>query len=109
EIRERVPARGFFAYAEVAYSLDILGILLSELGRHADAEPLLRRALGIFEQLFEPRHPQGARGLDNLAHALSELGRHTEAEPLRKRVESIRRLACDETPSRASLQGGNTA
>ena len=62
---------------------------MNELGRHAEAEPLYRRALAIKEQVYGPEHADVALGLNNLAVLLSELGKHAEAEPLHRRALAI--------------------
>jgi Flp pilus assembly protein TadD len=48
----------------------------------AEAEPLLRRALAIFEQSFGPEHPEVATTLNNLAMLLQATNRLADAEPL---------------------------
>ncbi len=50
-----------------ALLLGELGLLLSEKALHAQAEPLLRRALSIDEASYGPEHPNVARHLNNLA------------------------------------------
>ena len=49
---------------------------------HAEAEPLLRRALAIREEALGPDHPDTATSLNNLAVLLQAQGRYAEAEPL---------------------------
>ncbi len=51
-------------------SLGNLGLLLWNQGRHAEAEPALRRALTIDEAAVGPDHPYVASDLYNLANAL---------------------------------------
>ena len=61
-------------------------MLLQGTGRHAEAEPLMRRALASDERSYGPDHPAVARGLNNLAMLLQGTGRHAEAEPLYRRA-----------------------
>ena len=48
--------------------------------RYADAEPLEKRALSIWEKVYGPRHARVARGLDNLAWLYGHQKRYAEAE-----------------------------
>src|SRR5271165_960616 len=66
-----------------------LGLLLKTKARHAEAEPLYRRALAIFEKSFGRDHPDVAGGLNNLALLLTATNRHAEAEPLYRRALTI--------------------
>jgi hypothetical protein len=51
-------------------------------GRHADAEPLYKRALAIEEKAHGPSHPDVATLLDNLADLYERERRSADAEPL---------------------------
>ena len=59
--------------------------LLQATNRLAEAEPLMRRALAIFEKSFGPDHPDVATDLNNLAALLHATNRHAEAERLMRR------------------------
>jgi tetratricopeptide (TPR) repeat protein len=63
-----------------------LGLLLMARALHAEAEPLLRRALAIDEVSYGLEHPDVARGLNNLAALLQDGNRLKEAEPLYRRA-----------------------
>jgi tetratricopeptide (TPR) repeat protein len=69
---------------------------LQSLGKFADAEPLMRRALAIDEASFGPDHPRVARDLNNLAQLLQATNRLSDAEPLYRRA-----LAVDEANFRS--------
>jgi len=71
-----------------ATGLDKLARLLSDEGRPAEAEPLLRRALSIDEKAM-PTRPNTARILAHLSSLLADTGRAGEAEPLVRRALSI--------------------
>jgi tetratricopeptide (TPR) repeat protein len=58
--------------------------------RYADAEPLLKRSVTVFEKALGPNHPEVANVLDNLAGLYKEQGRTDDAEPLFKRSAAIR-------------------
>ena len=66
--------------------------LLDAKARWIEAEPLMRRALGIHEASYGPEHPQVAISLNNLAALLKATNRLQEAEPLMRRA-----LGIDET------------
>jgi tetratricopeptide (TPR) repeat protein len=73
----------------VARDLSNLAQLLYATGRHAEAEPPLRRALEIDRRALGPDHPTVARDLSNLAQLLYATGRHAEAEPPLRRAVTI--------------------
>ena len=58
-------------------------------GRYADAEPLYKRSLAIYEKALGPDHPNVAGSLNNLAGLYNEQGRYADAEPLFKRSLAI--------------------
>jgi tetratricopeptide (TPR) repeat protein len=66
-----------------------IGLLLKAKARYAQAEPLMRRALAIFEASNGPDHPYVARALNNLAELLCVTNRLGEAEPLYRRALAI--------------------
>ena len=66
-----------------------LGTLLYSKALHADAEPLMRRALEIDAQSYGPVHPRVAIHLNNLAQLLKATNRLQEAEPLMRRALEI--------------------
>jgi tetratricopeptide (TPR) repeat protein len=65
------------------------GVLLLVSGLHAEAEPLMRRALAIDEKSNGAEHPDVARSLRNLALLLNATDRLAEAEPLMRRALAI--------------------
>jgi tetratricopeptide (TPR) repeat protein len=66
-----------------------LAVLLTTKALHADAEPLMRRALALDERTFGPDHPKVAIHLNNLAALLHATNRLAEAEPLMRRALAI--------------------
>jgi tetratricopeptide (TPR) repeat protein len=58
-------------------------------GRYREAEPLLRRALEIWEAKLGPGHPDTAKSLNCLARLLKNQGKYGEAEPLCRRALEI--------------------
>ena len=66
----------------LAHSLNNLALLYQAQGRYADAEPLYRRSLAIYEKALGPERPEVALGLNNLANLYMDQGRYADAEPL---------------------------
>jgi tetratricopeptide (TPR) repeat protein len=62
---------------------------LKDTNRLSEAEPLMKRALGIDEKSYGPEHPDVARDLNNLALLLHDTNRLGEAEPLYRRALAI--------------------
>ena len=60
------------------------------MGRYAEAEPLYRRSLAIWEKQLGRDHPDVATSLNNLADLYQAMGRYAEAEPLYRRSLAIR-------------------
>ncbi len=59
-------------------------------GRHAEAEPLYKRALAIREKSLGPKHPNVATSLENYAARVRATGRTAEAEKMEARAKAIR-------------------
>ena len=59
-------------------------------GRYAEAEPLFKRSLAIWEKALGPEHPDVATSLSNLGVLIGMQGRYADAEPLLKRSLAIR-------------------
>ncbi len=57
-------------------------------GRYANAEPLYKRSLAIWEKALGTEHPNVATSLQNYAALLREMGRDAEADRLDARAES---------------------
>ena len=74
----------------LAKSLNNLAEVYSAQGRYANAEPLFKRALAIYEKALGPEHPNVATGLNNLALLYNAQGRYAEAEPTRSAPASSR-------------------
>ena len=73
----------------LATSLNNLAELYRVQGQYAEAEPLYRRALAIWEKALGPEHPDVAAGLNNLAELYRAQGQYAEAEPLFQRALAI--------------------
>jgi tetratricopeptide (TPR) repeat protein len=73
----------------VAIDLNNLAQLLKATNRLSEAEPLMRRALGIDEASYGKDHPDVAIDLNNLAQLLKATNRLSEAEPLMRRALEI--------------------
>ena len=66
-----------------------LAQLLQRTNRLGEAEPLMRRTLGINEAALGDQHPNVAACLNNLATLLQDTNRSEEAEPLMRRALAI--------------------
>jgi tetratricopeptide (TPR) repeat protein len=86
---------GFLGLASpgLGTSLNNLAMIYVKLGRYAEAEPLLKRALAIQEKALGPDHPDVAESLNNLATLYAEQGRYAEAEQFYRRALAIREEA----------------
>ena len=75
------------------FYLDAHATILKTMGQYAVAEPLYRRALGIYEKALGKDHPNVATSLNNLALLLASQGKYVEAEPLYRRALAIKEKA----------------
>ena len=67
-------------------------------GRYEAAEPLLKRALAIWEKVLGPDHPSVATSLENYAASLRNTGRGAEANKMEARAKEIRAKHAAENP-----------
>ena len=73
----------------VATTLNNLAALYRAQGKYAEAEPLFKRTLVIYEKALGPEHAHVAPSLNGLAKVFSAQGNCVKAEPLFKRVLAI--------------------
>ena len=59
-------------HPDVAQSLNNLATHYEKQSRHADSEPLFRRALAIYEKAAGPEHPAVATVLNNLGQVAKD-------------------------------------
>jgi CHAT domain-containing protein/tetratricopeptide (TPR) repeat protein len=90
---------------EIAVALEYLGASYQGLGKTGEAEPLFKRALGIWEEALGADHAELASRLQRLAGLYSAQGRYGEAGPLLVRGLAIResKLAPDHVDVAESL------
>jgi tetratricopeptide (TPR) repeat protein len=75
---------------------------LRRQGRHAEAEPLLRRMLAVRRRILGEDHPQTAESRDQLAVSLDGQGKYDETDALLRDVLAIRlRTLGDDHPQSA--------
>eukprot|EP00741_Cyanophora_paradoxa_P013230 tig00000178_g12779.t1 len=86
-------ALGLQAAEATADDFAAAGALLVALGRYAEAEPFLQRALAIQEAKLGRAHPETAACLSNLATLFDQQGKYGEAEPLYKRALAVEEAA----------------
>src|SRR5205085_759157 len=77
-------------HPDVGKYLNNLGTLYERQDRHADSEPLFKRALAIYEKAVGPDHPAVATLVNNLGQVYKAEGREADAEPLIRRSLAIR-------------------
>ena len=75
---------------EVATGLNNLAELYRVQGNYAQAEPLYKRSLAIFEKALGSDHPNVATTLENYAELVRTMNRETEAEKMEDRAKAIR-------------------
>jgi len=78
------------AFPEAAQLLDQAGSYLRERAQYKEAEPLLKRALAIYEQSLEAQHSDMARCLNDLATLYWNQGKYEQAESLFQQALTIR-------------------
>ena len=76
-------------HPDVAISLNNLAGLYETQGRYADAEPLYKRSLAIWEKALGPNHPNVATSLNNLALLYDSQGRYADALPIVQRIMAL--------------------
>ena len=100
-----------FAEADprLATTLNNLAALHHAQGGYAEAEPLLRRSLGIREKVLGAEHPDVGQSLNNLAGLYNSQGRYSEAEPLYRQTLSLYENALGEEHSNVGISLSNLA
>ena len=76
----------------MATSLSNLAGLYMSQGHYAQADPLFKRSLAIFEKIFGTDHPNVATILENLAGVYRKANRTSEAQELKDRAAKIRNI-----------------
>lgn len=74
----------------------VKGNVLLAMGRHKEAETLVREAVDICSRTVSEDHPSFAASLSNLGTFLNSTGRYGEAEPLLRQALRIGRKALGE-------------
>ena len=77
------------AAEKTTHLLNQYALHLKARADYAEAEPLYRRAIRVWEASLGPEHPHFATGLNNLAQLLKDTNRLAEAEPLMRRALAI--------------------
>jgi CHAT domain-containing protein/tetratricopeptide (TPR) repeat protein len=80
-------------YRRAANGLNNIAESYRTRSRYAEAEPLFRRALAIREKMLGPDHPDVGAILNNLASLYRQQGRYGAAEPLYRRALAMRAKA----------------
>jgi len=69
--------------------LNNFGMYYNEQARYKEAEPLLRRALAIWEESLGPEHPNVATALCNCLNGVETEGKYSEAATALQRSLAI--------------------
>jgi tetratricopeptide (TPR) repeat protein len=85
--------RFLFEDMRLVASLDNLARVYWAQGAYVEAEPLLKRALAIGENILGSEHPDLASGLHNLATLYRDQRAYAKAEPVLKRALAIEERA----------------
>ena len=78
-------------HAYAAASLNNLAALCDAQGRYAEAEPLYKRSLAIWERVLGAEHPNVATSLENYPPLLRKTGRDSGAKHSEARAAAIRK------------------
>jgi tetratricopeptide (TPR) repeat protein len=90
QVAARIVEELRFEFQEAASLLNKTGYYLYERGaQYAEAEPLYKQSLDIWEKSLGRDHPNVATCLNNLAENYYALGQYNKAEPLFKRSLDI--------------------
>ncbi len=81
-------------------ALNNLALFYRAQGKYAEAKPLYKWMLAIWEKALGPEHPHVATSLENYAAVLRKTGRTTEAANLEARAKAIRAKHTKENPGR---------
>ena len=93
----------------VARASNDLAQLLQRINRLGEAEPLMLRALEVYETAFGKQHPTVATCLNNLGGLLLHTSRLDEAEPLLRRALEIDEAALGEQHPDVAIRLNNLA
>ena len=85
-------------HPDVAQSLNSPAGPYHAQGKHAEAKPLLKRALVIMEKALGPDHPHVATFLETYATLLRETGSQDKAEEMEVRALAIRAKHAEQNP-----------
>ncbi len=83
----------------LATSLNDLGEVYRLQGKYAEAEPLYKRSLAIYEKALGPEHPNVATSLENYAALLRKTGRSDEATEMEARAKAIWAKHAEQNPA----------
>ena len=112
-IREALKIRrdlyGEQAHADIASSIEDLGVNDFHRGEYAKAVPELREAVAMQQRLHPTAHPALAQSIDNLAFALEELGKPDEAELLIRQALAMKRQLYGEVHPETAMAYNNLA
>jgi tetratricopeptide (TPR) repeat protein len=96
--------------ADVASSLEDLGLNYYDRGEYEKSVPLLREAVAMHKDLHKGApHPDYAVAMDNLAYGLMSLGKPDEAEPIIRLALSMKQRLYGEMHPQVAMGHNNLA
>jgi hypothetical protein len=72
-----------------------LGNCLSDQGKHAEADEMLREVLAARKRVLGRKHPHTLNTASNLAISLHSQGKHVEAEKIQREVSACRKRTAE--------------
>jgi tetratricopeptide (TPR) repeat protein len=84
-LRDVVGARERLAGTDAPTTADVtltLGLVLRELGKYQEADPLITKAVDVYRSLYAGPHASTAKAIHGLAKLRMNQGRAVDAEPL---------------------------
>ena len=101
----RKTERGDGNSAEVAQSLNCLGIVLSDLGKNEEARQCHEQSLAMRRVVYQSttNHPNIATSLNNLGNVLSDLCKNEEARQYYEQALAMRSVVYQSTPNHPDI------
>ncbi|MCX6876219.1 MAG: tetratricopeptide repeat protein [Verrucomicrobia bacterium] len=93
----------------ISFAANEFACFLDAAALHAEAEPLMRRALAIWDASLGGDHPNVASALNNLAALLKATNRLAEAEPLYRRALAMWEASLGESHPEVATDINNLA
>jgi tetratricopeptide (TPR) repeat protein len=80
-------------------SMNNLALVLSDQGKHEQAEEMHRQALGLRETVLGKEHPSTLTSMNNLANVLRDQGKYEQAEEMHRQALGLCETLVDVLPT----------